>query len=107
MPTFDIQQVETCSATGFQTASVCVPVTIIPFVRAGTITTYSYGEPVIVPGETVSPGTPNGTCSFTVTQSICTAVPLQFGATATIGTMNVLYGVPTCEEVCQINYETE
>lgn len=94
------QQVETCPATGYQPASVCVPVTVTPFATAGETTTFCCGPPIITPGIVTCPGIVNGSCIFTITQNICTAVDVEFGATASVGAPSVLCGTATGEDVC-------
>ena len=102
MSTLDIlqQQVETCPATGYQPASVCVPVTVTPFARSGATTTFCCGSPVITPGVITCPGRLNGSCTFTITQNICTAVPVEFGARATVGAPYVLCGEASGVDIC-------
>lgn len=102
MSTFMIQeqQVETCPAIGYQTASVCVPVTVTPFAITGNTQTFCCGDPLVTPGEADCPGELNGTCTFTITQNVCTAVSVEFGATASVGDASVLCGTATDEDVC-------
>lgn len=94
------QQVETCPATGYQAASVCVPVTVSPFATPGETTTFCCGPPTVTPGIVTCPGVENGSCTFTITQGICTAVPVEFGATSTVGNPFVLCGTATNEDIC-------
>ncbi len=83
-------QVEnTCPAIGYQRAQVCVPVTVTPFVSVGDTTTYCCNEPQIIEGEMECPGTPLGTCVFTIIQEICIEVPVAFGANARVGDYSV------------------
>lgn len=89
-----------CSAVGYQPASVCVPVTVTPFAYAGVPVTYCCGEPIIRPGEELCPGVINGSCKFTMSQEICVAVPVEFGATTKVGYASVLCGEATNEDVC-------
>lgn len=77
--------VETCPATGYQTMSVCVPITVTPFSEAGPTKTKCCGDPVITPGIDTCMGIKNGTCSFTISQDLCIAIPVAFGATAAVG----------------------
>ncbi|MGI6727256.1 MAG: hypothetical protein ACOX4P_01640 [Anaerovoracaceae bacterium] len=102
MSTLNIEQlqVETCPATGYQPASVCVPVTVTPFATPGTTTTYCCGDPIVTPGTSLCEGEINGSCTFTITQNICVAVPVEFGATATVGAPSVECGDATEEDVC-------
>ena len=75
----------TCPATGFQKVDVCVPVTVTPFAKAGKTVTKCCGEPVVTPGDKPCPGRKNGVCTFTIKQTICVEVPVEFGADATVG----------------------
>lgn len=76
---------ETCPAVGFQKVSVCVPVTVTPFAHAGNTVTTCCGSPVVVSGDTPCKGKKNGVCSFTISQTICVEVPVNFGAKAVVG----------------------
>lgn len=91
---------QTCPAVGYQAASVCVPVTVTPFAEAGKTVTKCCGEPVVVSGRDTCEGVKNGTCSFTISQNICVAVPVAFGAVATIGESYVNCKGATAEDVC-------
>lgn len=75
----------TCPAVGYQTANVCVPVTITPFASKSATSTKCCGDPVVKEGTAVCGGVKNGSCTFTVSQKICVAVPVEFGATAVVG----------------------
>ena len=44
---------QTCPAVGYQSASICVPVTVTPFAQAGITTTRCCGDPVITQGREV------------------------------------------------------
>ena len=76
---------QTCPAIGYQSASICVPVTVTPYAQTGVTTTKCCGTPVVTPGIAVCGGIKNGSCAFTITQDICVAVPVEFGAVATVG----------------------
>ena len=56
---------ETCPATGFQSLSVCAPVTVTPFAKSGVTKTKCCGDPVVRPGQETCPGIKNGSCHFT------------------------------------------
>lgn len=75
----------TCPAKGFQKISVCVPVTVTPFAIAGKTITKCCGNPDVDPGNTTCPGKKNGSCFFTISQTICVEVPVDFGARAMVG----------------------
>ncbi|HZK01243.1 MAG TPA: hypothetical protein VFC96_00090 [Anaerovoracaceae bacterium] len=94
------QQVLTCPATGYQLSSVCVPVTVTPFAIPGTTETICCGSPVITPGIGECPGLVNGNCMFTITQNLCTAVPIEFGANATTGNPSVVCGTVSSTDIC-------
>lgn len=79
-----------CPATGYQKATICVPVTVKPFAHAGTPITKCCGEPVVYSqGEEMDGsfcgGEKNGACHFTISQTICVKVPVMFGAEAEVG----------------------
>ena len=80
-----VSEAQTCPAVGYQSASVCVPVTVTPFAQTGLTVTKCCGEPVVTPGVATCGGTKNGACFFTISQDICVAVPVEFGAVATVG----------------------
>ena len=80
-----LNETQTCPAVGYQSASICVPVTVTPFAPTGVTMTKCCGEPVVTPGREVCGGLKNGSCVFTITQDICVAVPVEFGAIATVG----------------------
>jgi hypothetical protein len=69
-----------CETRGYQFAKVCVPVTVKPYAHAGCAKTFCYGRTIITPGTHTCCGKPNASCSFTITQRICVAVPVKFGA---------------------------
>lgn len=101
MSTTKLQQVNnTCPATGYQPATVCVPVTVTPFVIPGTTTTHCCGAPIVTPGTSTCAGIVNGSCTFTITQKICVAVPVEFGADPFVGAPSVLCGEATSVDVC-------
>ena len=41
---------QTCPAVGYQSASICVPVTVRPFAKTGTTFTKCCGTPIVVSG---------------------------------------------------------
>lgn len=76
---------QTCPAVGYQSLSVCVPVTVTPFARTDATITKCCGDAIITPGDTVCEGTKNGKCTFAVTQVLCVEVPVEFGAASQTG----------------------
>lgn len=91
---------QTCPAIGYQSASICVPVTITPFAHAGATETRCCGVPVVTPGKNTCGGIKGGTCSFTISQDICVAVPVDFGATASVGDTYVVCNGASAEDIC-------
>lgn len=69
----------TCPAVGYQPATICVPVTVEPFAKAGITRTKCCGDALVIPGRQGCTGIKNGVCTFTVSQNICVAVPVEFG----------------------------
>lgn len=95
-----LNETGTCPAVGYQSASICVPVTVTPFAQAGVTTTKCCGTPVITPGREVCGGMRNGSCFFTMTQDICVAVPVEFGAVATVGDSFVNCNGVSEDDIC-------
>jgi hypothetical protein len=91
---------QTCPTVAYQPATVCVPVTVKPYAIPGATTTFCCGDPIITAGSSTCGGIVNGQCTFTITQNICVAVPIEFGATTTVGAPSVQCGVATNEDVC-------
>lgn len=95
-----LNEAQTCPAVGYQSASICVPVTVTPFAKAGVTVTKCCGSPVVTPGREVCGGTKNGSCFFTISQDICVAVPVDFGAVATVGDSYVSCNGSSEEDIC-------
>lgn len=91
---------ETCPAIGYQSASVCVPVTVTPFAHVGKTFTKCCGDPVVAPGRTACGGTKGGSCYFTISQDICVEVPVDFGAAADVGDAYVTCNGASAEDIC-------
>lgn len=81
-------------------ASVCVPVIVSPFAHTGPTVTKCCGDPIIVSGEKPCPGKKNGACAFTISQTICVEVPVNFGATATVGDTYVDCLNASTDDIC-------
>ena len=89
----DIQGGETCAAYTYQSASVSVPVTIIPKVKTGNITTVCCGEPKL----SISPynvvcSPKSGHCSFILMQNICIEIPIEISADTITGCPTIKCG---------------
>lgn len=87
-----------CPVVGYQSASVCVPITVTPFAKVGVPVTTCCGDPVILPGD-VCPRT-TGVCRFTIRQQVCVAVPVEFGANAVAGTPSVQCTGTSKDDIC-------
>jgi hypothetical protein len=92
---------KTCPAKAFQQATVCVPVTVVPFAEAGKPKTTCCGDPIIMPGKDTCCGRPNGTCSFTISQRICVEVPVIFGAKTVVGAPSVECEKVSDKDICK------
>ncbi len=79
-------------ATGYQDATVSVPITVTPYVNVGQTKTYLCGDGLFFAGISACPGTVNGTCQFTITQNICVEVPIEIGSTASISNLSCVFG---------------
>jgi len=90
----------TCPAVGYQTADVCVAVTVTPSADTGTPVTQCCGDPVVTPGRNTCSGTKKGACVFTISQRVCVAVPVTFGATATPGDTYVECVAASADDLC-------
>ncbi|HBT64243.1 MAG TPA: hypothetical protein DEB10_06240 [Ruminococcaceae bacterium] len=86
---FDIKNVrhesQTCPAIGSQSATVCLPVKVVPFSSAGPAKVKCCGEPEIKPCCDFCRGKKDGTCEFTISQKIRVDIPVDFGATVQVG----------------------
>ena len=90
----------TCPAIGYQKVGVCVPVTVTPFAHTGATITKCCGDPSVVSGDTPCAGKKNGVCTFTISQTICVEVPVDFGATATVGDTYVDCLGASADDIC-------
>ena len=95
-----LSDTQTCPAVGYQSVSVCVPVTVTPFAQAGATATKCCGNPVITPGRDICGGIKNGSCVFTISQDICVAVPVEFGAVATVGDSFINCNSVSTDDIC-------
>lgn len=95
----ELTQSTNCPTVGYQKVTVCTPVTIKPFARVGRTTTYCCGDPVVTKEPPCS-GTPNGSCTFNISQELCIAVPVVFGAKATHGDTHVQCGMVSEDNIC-------
>ena len=84
--------------TGLQPSTVYVPVTITPYANAGTTATYCSGSPTVKTAEIKGENTVSGNV-FTITQNFSVSVPVEFGATASVGDFYVQSGDSTAEKV--------
>ena len=76
---------QTCPVVSTQTATVCLPVTVTPYAKPGTIEIVCCGGPVIDRFCDRCFGKINGSCKFTITQTIKVKIPVEFGANVSIG----------------------
>lgn len=95
-----LAETQTCPAVGYQSASICVPVTVTPFAQTGAPITKCCGNPVVTPGLATCSGVRNGACTFTISQNICVAVPVEFGAMAAVGDAFVECIDASAQDIC-------
>lgn len=95
-----LNETQTCPTVGYQSASICVPVTVTPFAQTGATMTKCCGDPVVRQGRETCGGMKNGSCFFTITQDICVAVPVEFGAIATVGDTYVNCNGASEKDIC-------
>lgn len=95
-----ITEDQACPAIGYQSASICVPVTVTPFAKTGSTQTKCCGASVVTQGKNTCGGVKNGSCSFTISQDICVAVPVAFGAVATVGDTFVNCNGASADDIC-------
>jgi hypothetical protein len=96
----DLPEGQLAPTVGYQSASVCVPVTVTPYAKTGTTVTKCCGEALVTLGRNTCGGTKNGTCSFTISQDICVEVPVSFGATAEVGDAYVTCNGASADDIC-------
>lgn len=87
-----------CPVIGYQRSNVCVPVTVTPYARVGTPVTSCCGQPTVTAGDSCPRN--GGVCHFTISQQVCIAVPVEFGARAVAGTPSVQCGEASNTNIC-------
>ncbi len=91
---------QTCPTVAYQLSSVCVPVTVTPFAKAGATVTKCCSKPVVTAGKYLCDGVKNGQCVFTISQDICVEVPVEFGAVASVGDAYVGCNGASADDIC-------
>jgi hypothetical protein len=94
-------ETKTCPTISSQRVDVCVPVTIKPFANVGATVLKCCGDAVILPGHQRCIGKKEGACVFTITQTICVEVPVEFGAVAKVGDSYVDCLCVSSDEICK------
>ncbi len=95
-----IDENQTCPTVAYQLSSVCVPVTVTPFAKAGATVTKCCTKPTVTAGRYTCDGIKNGQCVFTISQDICVEVPVEFGAVAAVGDTYVACNGASADEIC-------
>lgn len=95
-----IDNKQTCPTVAYQLSSVCVPVTVTPFAMAGATVTRCCKKPTVTSGKYTCNGVKNGQCVFTISQDVCIEVPVEFGATATVGDTYVACNGASADDIC-------
>ena len=95
-----INENQTCPTVAYQLSSVCVPVSVTPFAKAGTTVTKCCTKPTVTEGIYTCNGIKNGQCVFTISQDICVEVPVEFGAVASVGDTYVACNGASADDIC-------
>ncbi len=69
---------------------VCVPMQVTPYATIGQGVVNCVGDPIITYGATECTGVENGTCFFTVSQTVHLGVPVTFGLNYKSGNVCVI-----------------
>jgi hypothetical protein len=93
-----------CESVFYQKEKVCIPVKVTPYATPGIAKATCCGDPVVSAGTNCS-GT-QAACTFTLTQSLCIAVPIAFGADIETGTAMVECGEAS-EKGCECSEEED
>ena len=91
---------QTCPAIGYQRIAICAPVEVTPFANAGATITRCIGKAVVTPGTNICPGDRGGSCYFTISQTICIEVSIEFGAEATVGDPSIDCIDASADDIC-------
>lgn len=101
---------KTCPTISSQRMDVCIPVTIKPYANVDCVVVKCCGEAVVLPGHQHCIGKKDGACVFTISQTICVEVPVEFGAVVNVGDTFVdclcAFSDENCEK-CRPNFEEE
>lgn len=87
---------ESCESVFYQEETVCVPVKVTPYAKAGTATARCCGEPIVRTGSRCQES--QTSCSFTITQKLCVEIPISFGAAIETGAASIQCGEVSEEE---------
>ena len=91
---------QTCPTVAYQLSSICVPVTVTPFAKAGMTMTKCCSRPTVTPGRELCNGVKGGQCVFYFSQDICVEVPVEFGAVAQVGDTYVACNGASADDIC-------
>ena len=77
-----------CEKQGGHCVDIAAPVTMVPEVTVGTVTSACQGEPSV----TCVTNADGASCTLTFTQRVCVSVPVCFGVTVTEGDPRIACG---------------
>ncbi|MGO5053510.1 hypothetical protein ACTQ6A_13550 [Lachnospiraceae bacterium LCP25S3_G4] len=92
------QTPQACSGVGSQLATICLPVSVTPYAITGPASFHCCGDMIITPACNECCGKENGSCDFTITQTIKIDIPVEFGASVKIGDTFIECGCTSVEE---------
>lgn len=79
----------TCTSITSQYADVSVPLKLMPYAVVGKLVTECCGEPVVALRQCQGSSTSCG-CEITITQVVCTRIPVEYGVEADVGDTAVI-----------------
>lgn len=85
MAELNITNAQICPGVASQAATVCLPVSIKPYVATGPSCVQCCGDLIMTPCCNHCKGKVNGCCEFTLTQKIRIDLPIEFGASVHVG----------------------
>lgn len=91
----EVRCASSCPATAYQAASVCLPVSVSPYVEIGDVIVHCSGSPIVT--DIGEDRCECGTCTFTIRQNICVEIPIEFKARVIKGKSRVRCGEVSTE----------
>ena len=100
----DMQITTTCPANIYREVELCLPVAVKPFATVQNPTVRCCGGPIVHLSYEPCHGRPDVDCSFTISQRICVAIPVEFGAEVETGMVHIECADDATTRPCQDCY---